>query len=163
MRDWLEPSSCSPPCQALGTHPTSAKMQGEDQDETKGSNDRGYGEADEPKSAEYLQHFQQPWLDFFCPVLAVHRYLFSLSYGVLAPLHFIPDLSLAFPLPCIPPAAIKLIHCKITLLIIHFLHIYIPFIWSFYMLYSYFTLHLFLLYSASYLQGLSAPLYTVRF
>ncbi|OPJ83478.1 proenkephalin-A [Patagioenas fasciata monilis] len=34
-------------------------MQGEDQDETKGSNDRKYGEADEPKSAEYLQHFQQ--------------------------------------------------------------------------------------------------------
>ena len=54
MRGWLGPSSHSPPCQALGTHTTSVRRQGEDQDEAKDSNDRGYGEADDPESAEYL-------------------------------------------------------------------------------------------------------------
>lgn len=69
-----------------------------------------------------------------------------LSYAVLAPMHFTPDLFPSFPLPWSPPAAVRLSHCKITLPVIPFLdRIYMPFIWSFYMLYSYLILHLFLL------------------
>lgn len=111
----------------------------------KDSNTGGHGEAAEPKSQGYLQHFQQPQLDFFCPALAGSRCLSS-SFGVPASVPFTHHLFPSFPLSWFLLAAVRLTPCKITLPITPLLHrIYMPFIWSFYTLYSCFILCLFLL------------------